>query len=265
MYLESNQERIYYEVLEGNAKGTSFDAVILLHSLGVDHRLWKYQTEALLEIAPKVILLDARGHGQSTVQNGISEAGWVEDIKNLCDHLSLKKVVLCGISMGGVQAIGFSIRYPKYVAGLILADTFAKIDPTQIETKVNLTGGVAREKGMEQYSSIYLDQTLSDSQTANAIRQDLKDAIARMNEDDYYQSAKVCFSVNYEEQLQKVDVPVLVLIGEEDFKTPIELSQNIKQNVPNSLLLTIPKGMHLSNVDNPEVFNRYITGFLHLL
>ncbi|WP_102346423.1 alpha/beta fold hydrolase [Bacillus sp. Marseille-P3661] len=265
MIAECNGEQIYYEVFEGNKENESFDAIILLHSLGVDHRLWKYQIEALRDVAPRVVTIDARGHGISTANTGISEEIWIEDIKILCETLSLKKVVICGISMGGVQAIGFSIKYPQYVAALILADTFAKIDPAQVETKIKLTGGVAKEQGMKQYGATYLDNTLSNSPTANDIRQDLNDAIINMDIDDYYESVRACFSTNNEEQLSQINVPVLVLIGEEDFKTPIELSRTIQQQIPNALLLTVPNGMHLSNVDNPVVFNKFITGFLNLV
>ncbi|WP_019155204.1 alpha/beta fold hydrolase [Robertmurraya massiliosenegalensis] len=266
MFLEYKKERdsIYYEVIEGNNKDTSFDAVILLHSLGVDSRLWKYQKKVIAEISPKVVLVDSRGHGKSRVDSGIDREKWIEDIKYLCDTLTLKKVILCGISMGGVQAIGFSIKYPEYVEGLILADTFAKI-PEQVEEKINLTAGIAKREGMGRYGSIYLDNTLSDSSYANKIREELNDAIINMSVDDYYESAKACFTVDYEGRLQEIHVPTLVLIGEKDMKTPIALSQMIQTQIPNSILLTIPEGMHLSNVDNPTDFNRIVTGFIQML
>lgn len=265
MILESNGAQLFYEVFEGNAENESFDAIILLHSLGVDSRLWKYQIEDFMENAPKVVTLDARGHGRSTANSEISEDKWADDIKAICDTLLLKKVVLCGVSMGGVQAIGFSVKYPQYVTGLILADTFAKIDPAQVETKIKLTAGVAKEQGMKKYSDTYLDNTLSNSPTATEIRQELYDGIAEMNIDNYYQSAITCFSVDYLERLSQIKTPVLVVIGEQDFKTPIELSEKIHRRLPNSLLLQIPNAMHLSNVDNPKVFNKFVTSFLNLV
>lgn len=264
MKLECDNEQLYYEVLEGRTKDTHFDAIILLHSLGVDSRLWSFQREALKDYSPKVILFDTRGHGKSDTSSEITAEKWSDDIKHLCDTLSLNKVVLCGISMGGVQSIGFAVKHPEYIAGLILADTFAKI-PAQVEEKINLTAGVAKEQGMKKYSSTYLNNTLSDSPTAQTIRADLNDAIAKMNVEDYYHSAKACFTVDYEDQLQQIDVPTLVVIGEYDLKTPIELSKTIQQKIPNALLVTIPRGRHLSNVDNPEAFNRVITGFLKML
>jgi len=265
MFLQRNGEQLYYEVHEGQKQNERFDAVLLLHSLGVDHRLWNYQIEACQQHAPKVVTVDARGHGQSKPYSGVDTEKWTNDIKTLCDELSLHKVVICGISMGGVQALGFALKHPDYVAALILADSFSKIDPAQVETKISMTAGVAKEQGMKRYADSYLDNTLSDSPTAAKIRHELYEAISSISLEAYHQSARACFSVDYEEQLMRIKVPVLVIIGEQDLKTPLEMSEAIQQRIPNALLVTVPNGMHLSNVDNPAVFNKYIVGFLKLI
>jgi 3-oxoadipate enol-lactonase len=79
-----------------------------------------------------------------------------------------------------------------------------------------------------------------------------------MNVEDYSASAETCFSADLEEQLSTISVPTLVIIGEEDFKTPIELSEAITSRISNAKLKIIPSGRHLSNVDEPEFFNKLV-------
>jgi 3-oxoadipate enol-lactonase len=264
-FLKSGHEKIFYQITEGKVNHSNYDAVIFLHSLGTDHRMWRYQVEALIDHVPKIVTLDTRGHGKSTAQTRVSSDQWTEDIKNLCDDLKLEKVVLCGVSMGGVQSLAFALEHPEVTAGLVLADTFAKIEPDPVETKVNLTAGVAKEQGMKKYAHTYLDQTLSNSNTAVDIREDLYAAIAGISVDDYHQAAEACFSADFKKQLKTIHVPTLVLIGEEDLKTPMSLSEVIHKNIPNSILKTVPNAMHLSNVDNPHQFNQFVKDFLKLV
>ncbi|MDN4076039.1 alpha/beta fold hydrolase [Fictibacillus terranigra] len=259
-YLRIESEEIYYHLESGESDKT----IVLLHSLGTDHRIWKYQVEAFSEKGYNVIVPDIRGHGKSSCHNGVSVDHWVTDLLHLLDHLKIEKSILCGVSMGGVMAIAFTLKYPERVQNLILADTFAKISPSSVSEKIELTAGVAKEQGMDQYADTYLDSTLSNSPSAKAIRHSLRQAISEMPLCIYESSAESCFRVNLEEQLSRIAVPSLVLIGEEDFKTPIRLSKLIVSKIPKAELRIIPKGRHLSNVDEPDYFNRSVIEFLNI-
>jgi 3-oxoadipate enol-lactonase len=264
-FVQHHNDQLFYHIQQGSKKTTNVDGIVFLHSLGTDHRLWKYQFEALRDQAPVLVALDARGHGKSTWNSGIDLELWVEDISVVLDSLKLNKVILCGISMGGVEAMAFAQRYPERVSGLILADTFAKIDPSQVGNKIKLTGGVAKEQGMTLYADTYLDQTLSTSPRALAIREDLHCAIAGMDAEAYYQSAEACFSADVESGLEQLHIPALVMIGDDDQKTPIGLSQTIADKIAGSALRVVPQARHLSNVDNPDEFNQCVKDFLTAL
>lgn len=263
--IQTDGENIYYQVIDGRRKSDQFDAVVLLHSLGTDSKIWRYQIEMLAEHSPNIVLIDTRGHGQSTNNGTFTMEACIQDINSICTQLNFNKVVLCGVSMGGVQAMGFTAKYPNKVKGLILADTFARIEPDQINTKIKLTGGLAIEQGMEKYAITYLDQTLSESTYANGIREVLYKSISSMSKEDYHDVAKGCFMTDFSNNLRDINAPTLVLIGDQDFKTPIELSQFIHEQIYNSLLVKVPNAMHLSNVDNPFAFNDITSGFLKIL
>jgi 3-oxoadipate enol-lactonase len=256
-YLKVGNDGVYYLLEPGDPD----KVLLLLHSLGTSHSLWKYQIEYFSQKGYTVIVPDARGHGNSSARDKVSVDQWVADILCILDHLKIEKTYICGISMGGVEAMAFATKHPERIHSLVLADTFAKIASSEIATKIRLTAGAAREQGMEEYADTYLDNTLSNSPSAMAIRHSLRQTIAGMDLQDYADSAIACFSADLEDDLSAIVAPTLVIIGEEDVKTPIDLSKVIVSNVPDAKLQVIPNGRHLSNVDEPEFFNKLVYEF----
>ena len=257
-YVSVGKEELYYDLKSGDPD----KVIVFLHSLGTNHQLWKYQVEKFAQEGYTIVAPDARGHGKSSCHDGVTVDLWVSDLLAIFNHLKLERAIICGISMGGVEAMAFALKHPERVRALILADTFAKIDPAAVGDKIRFTAGVAKEQGMDRYADTYLDGTLSDSETAEAIRSSLRQAIAGMSVEAYAGSAEACFRVDVEDQLGMISAPTLVLIGEEDWKTPIGLSQTIAANIPGAKLQLVPNGRHLSNVDNPESFNQLLGAFV---
>lgn len=232
--------------------------ILFLHSLGTDHRLWRYQVEGIR--GRTLVCMDSRGHGKSTTQQPVHVAAWVDDILDVMNDAEISQAVICGVSMGGVQALSFANAHPDRVCGLVLADTFIRIPEAERDTKIAGTGGKAVELGMAAYADAYLDATLTSSQTAQDLRGELHDAISRMSVTMYYTSAAACFTADAEPGFSGVST--LVLIGEQDYKTPLKLSEEIVERISGSRLEAIPNAAHLSNVDNPVAFNHYLTSFM---
>ncbi|MGP4080640.1 alpha/beta fold hydrolase [Pseudalkalibacillus sp. R45] len=265
-FLKNNGESLFYHIQNEDLLNTgSNDVILFLHSLGADHRFWKYQLDDLEGMEWVAIAPVARGHGNSTWNRGISLNLWTDDILQLIDFLGIQKVVICGLSMGGVQALSFAQQFPERVRGLILADTFAKIEKESVSEKIRLTGGITKELGMDEYANHYLDLTLSHSFTAQVMRNPLRESIEQMDVTAYQESAEACFTVDLEGGLKELNIPTLVLIGEDDQKTPISYSKVITKNIPNSKLVVIPQARHLANVDQPKEFNRLLNEFLSVM
>jgi pimeloyl-ACP methyl ester carboxylesterase len=64
------------------------------------------------------------------------------------------------------------------------------------------------------------------------------------------------------QSLPKINIPTLILVGEQDKTTPPELSEKMQQLIPNSELHKVPNAAHLSNLENPEEFNKHLLHFL---
>jgi len=69
--------------------------------------------------------------------------------------------------------------------------------------------------------------------------------------------------MNQEENLERINIPVLIIIGEHDMLTPIENSNKMKTLIPNSKLEVIKKAGHISSMENAEEFNRVLDNFLN--
>lgn len=234
-------------------------AVLLLHSLGADHRLWRPQVEAL-QSQVRILAPDCRGHGKSTGGREASLENWVEDIRAVLEAAGATRVDVVGVSMGGIQAMAFAHRYPDRVRSLVLADTFASLEENLVEGKVQATGGAAVKMGMKDYADLYLEQTLKEG-AAKVDAQALREAIAGMEPESYLATARACFSVKLDASLPEIQAPTLVVIGEEDEKTPMEYSRRIADAIPGAQLRVIPRAGHLSNIDNPAGFTEALLEF----
>jgi pimeloyl-ACP methyl ester carboxylesterase len=102
---------LHYEV---QGKG---EAVVLIHSGGADLRDWEFIAPQLAQTY-QVIAFDGRGAGQSPPL--LEPANFVEDLRQLLDHLNLDRVILVGHSIGGQIATDFALAYPDRVTRLVL-------------------------------------------------------------------------------------------------------------------------------------------------
>jgi 3-oxoadipate enol-lactonase len=234
--------------------------VVLLHSLGTDGRLWRDQVGAL-EDAYRVLVPESRGHGVSPWRPGLTVQGWVDDLHCWLRDATDGPVHLVGLSMGGVQALAYAAAHPQMVRSLVLADTFARLDDEVARAKVDGVRADVRTLGMSAYADVYIDQTLL-TPAGESRREDLRRAIAGMSPEAYVGSSEVCFGADLIDVLASVAVPALVMIGERDQKTPYPLSEALADGLADARLVVVEGAGHLSNVDAPQHFNRYLRTFL---
>lgn len=225
---------------------------VLLHSLGTDHRMWRPQLDALAAHR-RVLAVDSRGHGGSGWRPGVDVDAWVDDLARLLDRTGVGPATFVGVSMGGVQALGFALRHPDRTAGLVLADTFAELTPDVAEAKIAAMSGGASELGMPAYADRYVADTFTTEPHVPEAEL-VRDAIATMAVEPYVASVRACFSARLASRLPEVSAPTLVLWGERDAKTPRELSERLAAGIPGATLRVVPDAGHLSNLENPQAF-----------
>lgn len=240
--------------------------VVLIHGFPFNQAMWQPQIAAL-ERRFRIIAYDLRGHGRSGVGDGqYTLEFYVDDLIGLLDHLKVKKAVLCALSMGGYIALRAVERNPERILGLILADTQAKADSNEAKLKRAASIRAVKTAGVKSYGEGLLNNLFaakSHSTRANAV-----DAVRKMieaNSELGISGALLALAARTDTTaaLASIKVPALILVGEYDSITPLSLSQEMHEKIPNSEMKVISDAAHMSNLENPEAFNGHVLDFLN--
>ncbi|MBP1992911.1 alpha/beta fold hydrolase [Paenibacillus eucommiae] len=240
--------------------------VILLHGFPLDHHMWKHQTTALKEGGFRVITPDMRGMGGSEVPTDtISLENYADDVLALLDHLDIPKAVLGGFSMGGYIAFSMLRKAPDRFTALVLADTKPEADsPEAQKNRMNLAAALF-EKGSIAASDAMIPKMLTEK-TRNEnphLEVKLHSIIESTNPLSLvHASIAMAFRQDATALLTQITVPTLVIVGEEDQVTPIEVMKQMADQIYQSQFVKIPESAHLTPMENPEAFNKALLEFL---
>ena len=237
--------------------------VTLSHSLACNLHMWDDQM-AVLTKKFKVLRFDTRGHGQSGAPAGeYTLEELADDAKGLLDALQIRKTHWVGLSMGGMIAQAFALKYPGVFESMVLADTTSRRPPDAAKMWGDRIT-TAREKGMDALVESTLARWFTEPYRTS--RKDVMERIANdIRSTPVNGFAGCCHAiskVDYLDRLKEITVPALVMVGEHDHGTPPEAARAIQQNFPGSELKIIPSAAHLSNVEQSKVFNDAMMGFL---
>lgn len=259
MRIKAGKIEINYE-LSGNIEGP---VVMLSHSLGSSSIMWEPQ-QAALEGRYRLLHFDTRGHGKSDAPDGAySLEGLAGDAIALLDTLGIDKVHFVGLSMGGMIAQCLSLQYGDRLCSLVLCDTAADM-PELTQPVWQERIDAARSKGM----SALVEGTLERWFTAPYLKRNnpwierIRQGFIHTEVDGFVGCSEAIRRLNYLERLNEIQLPTLIMVGEDDPGTPVEMSEAIHARIPNSELVVIPSAAHLSNIEQAEIFNRNLVDFL---
>ncbi len=260
----SNSIMLNY-VERGNPAGTP---VIFLHGFPFSHKMWEPQMKALPNNV-RAISYDIRGHGESQVADGqYTIEFFVDDLIALLDHLVIDKAVVCGLSMGGYIALRAYERHPDRIQALVLADTKSSADGN--EAKVGRAAAMIAVKrdGVPAFAESFVKKVFATetfSKNAHAVTF-IKDLI-RGNTILGISGTLLAMAARTDTThvLPSIDVPTLILVGEEDALTPPADSEAMHAKIKGSELVRIPGAAHMSNLENESAFNEALLAFLKKL
>jgi len=259
-----NRLKLFYT----DAGKTTAPAVVFIHGFPFDHTMWQEQV-AILEDTFRVITYDQRGHGQSPTGDGqyIFEQ-FVDDLIGLLDILGIQQAILCGLSMGGYVALRAMEREPSRFRGLVLCDTRSEADSNEGKLKRAASIRTITEKGTVTFVDGFLKSIFTpESFTAKP------QAVAQIRQVMLSNTAKgICGTqialatrTDTTALLANIKVPTLILVGKEDPITPPEAARSMHERIQGSILVEIPGASHLSNIENPALFNESLKRFLNTL
>ena len=228
--------------------------------------MWQAQTAAFAGHY-RVIVPDLPGFGESVIGPPIATMeGYADDLAMLLDHLNVTEpVTLCGLSMGGYVALAFLRKYRPRLARLILCDTKAAADTPEKRSDRERSAQDVLDRGMDEMaqkmpSSLLGERTLAERP---AIVAAVRDMIAECSRDAVAAAQRgMARRADSSDLLPAIDVPTLVLCGEEDILTPVAEMQAMANTIPQAVFAMIPLAGHLSPMENPQSVNGAIRRFL---
>ena len=244
---------------------------------GVDHINMKAKLEPLAEHI-QVVYYDQRGHGRSdhSTAEHWNLPTWADDLRRLCDALSLDKPVVLSTSFGGFVALTYAGMFPEHPGGIILANTTGgRLDPQRSIGVYRQLGGdeaaAAAERDFAELtaeSAAEFDRVCTPLHSARPggaehSRQELARSISTLDVNLHYFRHEAPrfdpWSV-----LPKVTCPVLVLAGEDDPICPLPAVEELASNLrgETTRLVRLPQARHAVFRDRPDLAFPAVVDFI---
>jgi 3-oxoadipate enol-lactonase len=237
--------------------------VTLSHSLAANLDMWEPQLQAL---SPHFTLLryDTRGHGGTSAPPGPYTLDQLAgDAAGLLRHLGIVRTHWLGLSMGGMVGQTVAIRHPELLDRVVLADTTGQVPAAGAAMWAERVH-TARSQGMQALEQPTLSRWFTES-----FRRAHPDWMARIGAmirdtpvEGYAGCCAAIAATDTLAALQALDMPALVLVGDQDTGTPPEAARAIARHWPGAQLMVIPDASHLSNIEQAALFNTAVEGFL---
>lgn len=237
--------------------------VMLGHGLANDMSMWDELT-AVLADNYRVLRYDARGHGGSPATPGDYDlALLVADAAGILDALDIAQTHYVGLSMSGMIGLGLLLDHPRRIRSAVLADTRHTTTP-EFTQAWHTRAEAVRQKGIEAIVAPTVERWSSAGLAGRkpAVVERMQRMIRDTSAEGYCGCAAALAGVNYGRRLGEIRRPLLVICGAEDHSTPPENSREINAMVDGSQYLEIEQAGHLSNLEQPEIFNRAVIAFL---
>jgi 3-oxoadipate enol-lactonase len=259
MRMKANGIQMNYE-LSGKKESP---LIVLSHSLASSLVMWNPQMDALNPHF-QVLRYDMRGHGKTDVTpSPYTLELLAEDVIGLLDALDIDRVHFVGLSIGGMIGQSLALNHIHRLRSLALCDS-ASVIPQEAQPIWQERINRALSKGMEAQ----VDETLERWFTPSFLKQKppileiIRKQILTTPVQGYIGCAEAIRKLNYLDQLSKIKIPTLIMVGEDDPGTPVSASEAIHKRLSNSKLVILPSACHLSNIEQAEAFNATLLKFL---
>jgi len=249
--------------------------ILLSHGVTNSIRSWFHQFDSLPRAGFRTIAFDHRGHGRSKVGTaGHSVENLALDMRTVLEELDLRDAVLVGHSMGGVAVQAFVTQFPdlaaERVAGIVLLSTLAStpFGSHSTRTKKRIEGITNRAPDMGWLWTSpnlgLLIARLGFGRNPHPSHVELvRQMLAECPPETRLEAPRALIGLDLTEDLPRVQVPTMVIVGTADILTPPAQARLIAKLIPGARLEVFPGGGHMLMLERAEELDRLIVDFAH--
>lgn len=241
-----------------NSGGT----VILSHGYGYEMKEWNVIARKLLDLNYRVIALDLRGHGKSTIgRDGMTSKAMAADYKAVIEHYDVKDAILVGHSTGVFLTTVFMLDHPDVVAKHLKAavlmaglcgDALKGSPQNRVQIPLIQYGIIESVARSNVYGWLF-GASLCGEKPSPAIIQAFLKTFLKQPHKKLFGILRALADENHYPRLHEIKIPCVVICGEEDKTTPRWHSETMGKNIPNARNVWVPQKGHLLNWEAPEV------------
>ena len=197
------------------------------------------------------------------MSNCSSESPTAADHKAVLDALGVSQAHVVGLSMGGMIGQTYALKYPGMFNSLALCDTTSRYPAEAAATWVERIK-IVESQGMEPLVEPTLARWFTEPfrKAQAGVVQKVAAMIRSTPASGYVGCSHAIPKINLTARLKEISCPSLVIVGKDDPGTPVAMAEEIHRALPGSKLVVIPSAAHLSNLEQPDAFNRALEDFL---
>jgi len=248
---------IHYDDTEG---GT--EAVVLLHGVTLDRRMWEAQVEHLAR-THRCLAVDRRGHGLSAPLR----EGWdpMVDLAEVLDDAEVERCHLVGMSLGGFDAVAAAGRIPERVRSLVLVDAWM---PIEAMGSWSAPFALARERGADVARRAWLaDPLFAPARELPAVASRIEEIVGANDLSTFTGPPARGPGRAVVEAAARITAPTLVVVGDRDLPEFVETARWLAATVPGARehpLAVVPGAGHMLPMERPDALNALLDGWLDI-
>lgn len=255
MEITIDKLRLYYTITGDGPP------LLFIHGFPVNGDMWRPAVERLTGV--RCIVPDLRGFGRSTASVMTSIARYTDDLIALLDALDEQRpAIVCGLSMGGIIALDFFRRYRARLRGLILVDCRANAESPagrQVREQTAQRALAGNVGAIADEMSARLGAPTWNAKDKKRWR----DVMASCNPVAVAAGARALGDrPDYLPLLPEIDVPTLIVFGEQDVITPPDIADHFHREIRGSQLVMVPDAGHFTPVEQPDAFTAAVQKFV---
>jgi 3-oxoadipate enol-lactonase len=242
------------------------EAIVFAHGLLWSTKLFRFQLEALRG-EYRCIAFDFRGQGKSQVtETGYDMDTLARDAGQIIERLGAAPCHFVGLSMGGFIGMRLAARRPELLRSLSLLETAADPEPLLNRPKYAAMAAMSRLVGfgpfLSQVERIMFGKSFLADPSREAMRRDLRAQLLGNDKTGTPRAVGgVIWRKGIEDLLARIDIPTLVLSGEEDVAVTSARSRRTADAIRGARFQTVPRAGHSSSLENPEAVTEALRGF----